>query len=257
MKITIITVCKNAEATIADCIRSVREQNHGDIEHWIIDGNSSDGTLEAIKRNGHSDQFLLSEKDSGLYDAMNKGLALATGEVIGFLHADDFFAHSHVLETVAQTMQQTAIDACYSDLTYISSNNSDHVVRYWKSESYRPGLLLKGWMLPHPTFFARRSIYEKLGNFDTQFSIGADWDLLLRFIEVNKIHTKYISDLWIKMRTGGTSNRSLSNIIKNNRQCWRAFAKNELRPSLLYPFYKPLHRLSQFINKGITPSTPT
>ncbi len=234
---------------IGGCIRSVQEQSHDDVEHWIIDGASVDGTLATIQASGHAKQFLLSEPDSGQYEAMNKGLALASGDVIGFLHADDLYAHSQVLKTVADTMANKNIDACYADLTYVDPDNIDHTVRYWKSESYRPGLFRKGWMLPHPTFFARREVYEKLGNFDPQFTIGADWDLLLRFIEVHQIHTQYIPDLWIKMRKGGVSNRSLSNIIRNNRQCWNAFSKYNLHPSPVYPFYKLLHRLSQFFGE--------
>ena len=249
VKISIITVCKNVEAMIGDCIRSVKEQTHDDVEHWIIDGASDDETLEKIKVSGHPDEFLLSEADDGLYQAMNKGLALVSGDVIGFLHADDFYAHPQVLKTVADTMENTSIEACYADLTYVDPDDIDHVVRYWRSEPHHPGLFRKGWMLPHPTFFVRREIYDKLGNFDTQFTIGADWDLLLRFIEVNRIQTKYIPELWIKMRTGGTSNRSLSNIIRNNRQCLKAFGKYGLRPSPIYPFYKLFHRLTQFADK--------
>ena len=249
VKISIITVCKNAEAMIGDCIRSVQEQRYNDVEHWIIDGTSTDDTLSEIKASGHLDEFLLSEPDDGLYEAMNKGLALASGDVIGFLHADDLYAHPQVLETVAQTMEPPNIDACYADLSYVSPDDLNHITRYWRSEPYRPGLFRKGWMLPHPTFFARREIYEKFDNFDTQFTIGADWDLLLRFIEVNRINTQYVPGLWVKMRTGGASNRSLSNIIRNNRQCWKAFSKYDLRPSPSYPFYKLFHRLSQFVNK--------
>ncbi|MFK5921794.1 MAG: glycosyltransferase family 2 protein [Verrucomicrobiota bacterium] len=249
MKITIITVCKNAATTIGGCIRSVQQQSHDDVEHWIIDGASDDGTLEEIKSSGHPEEFLISEADSGQYEAMNKGLALAAGDVIGFLHADDLYANPHVLKSVATTLQDQNTDACYADLTYVDPSNLDHIIRYWKSEDYQAGLFLKGWMLPHPTFFARRTIYQELGNFDLQFTIGADWDLLLRFIEVNQIRTQYVPELWIQMRTGGVSNRSLSNIIRNNRQCWKAFAKNKLHPSPIYPFYKLYHRLSQFTKK--------
>lgn len=249
MRISIITVCKNAETMVGGCIRSVQGQTHHDLEHWIIDGASTDSTLAEIKASGHPDEFLLSEPDSGLYEAMNKGLALASGEVVGFLHADDLYAHSRVLETVANTMEATSIDACYANLAYVDPKDLDHVTRYWKSETYRPGLFRKGWMLPHPTFFTRREVYGKLGNFDTQFTIGADWDLLLRFIEVNQIRTEYVPDLWIRMRTGGTSTRSLSNIIRNNRQCLKAFRKYNIHPSPVYPFYKLFHRLSQFMRK--------
>ncbi|MCF6314187.1 MAG: glycosyltransferase [Verrucomicrobiales bacterium] len=249
MKITIITVCKNAAVNIGDCIRSVQDQSHHDVEHWIIDGASTDQTLAQIKATGHPSSQLISETDSGQYEAMNKGIALATGDLIGFLHADDLYASTDVLRSVATTMQDPSLDACYSDLIYVSPDDLDHIIRYWKSESYQPGLFLKGWMLPHPTFFARRKIYQKLGNFDTQFSIGADWDLLLRFIEVNQIPTRYIPELWIKMRTGGASNRSLANILRNNRQCWKAFSKYHLKPSPIYPLYKLYHRLSQFIGK--------
>ncbi len=252
MRVSIITVCKNAAATIAGCIRSVQNQTHRELEHWIVDGASTDSTLAEIKASGHPREFLLSEPDEGLYEAMNKGLALASGEVIGFLHADDLYAHRRVLETVAGTMETGTLDACYADLAYVDPKDLNRITRFWKSEPYRPGLFRKGWMLPHPTFFARREVYEKLGNFDTRFTIGADWDLLLRFVEVNRIPTQYIPDLWIKMRTGGASNRSLTNIVLNNRQCLRAFAKYGLRPSPAYPFYKLYHRLSQFVGKPKT-----
>lgn len=247
MKITVITVCRNAATTLGACLDSVREQTHAEVEHWIIDGASTDGTagLLAETARRHPGLRVLSEPDTGLYDAMNKGLALATGDVVGFLNADDLFAHENVLGEVAAALADPTMDACHADLCYVRADEPSRIVRYWKSRPFRSGLFRLGWMPPHPTFYARRSVYEKHGGFDTRFRFGADWDLLLRLFEVARVSSVHVPSLWVRMRVGGVSNRSWGNIVKNNLECLRAFRKYGLRPSPWYPFAKLAHRLPQ------------
>lgn len=246
LKISVITVCRNNASTIGDCLRSVASQTHRNVEHLVIDGASADDTMEIVEAMSRQQLLAVSEPDEGIYDAMNKGISRATGEVIGFLNADDFYASDDVLAEVATILEDPDLDGCYADLEYVDGADTERVVRYWRSEPFRPGLFRKGWLPPHPTFFARREIYEKHGGFDTSFTLGADWDLLLRFFEVAKIRTHYTPLTWIKMRSGGATNRSLSNILRNNRECWRAFKKYGMRPSLFYPVTKLAHRLKQF-----------
>ncbi len=246
MKISVITVCWNAAATISNCIQSVRDQDYEDVEHWVIDGASTDGTLEQIRSLEHERLRWISEPDEGLYFAMNKGIAQATGDIIGFLNADDFYDHPTVLREVAEAMKDPAIDGVYSDLCYVDPEDEKRVIRFWRSEPFVPGSFRKGWMPPHPTFYARRSVYERFGGFDTRYNLGADWDLLMRLFEKERIPTKYVPSLWVRMRTGGVSNRNLKNILRNNWQCWRAFSRNGLTPSPLFLLHKALHRLQQF-----------
>jgi len=250
MKFTIITVCFNSEKYILDCIESVRQQTYADFEHWIIDGASKDGTVAKIQKGEHPNLQWISEPDQGLYFAMNKGLERATGDVIGFLNADDFYAHTGVLARVAAELADPAYQGTYSDLEYVDEHNPTEVTRYWQAGIYKPGLFRRGWMPPHLTFFARREVYEKFGGFDTTFRIGADWDLLLRMMEVNRVPCAYIPEVLIRMRRGGVSNSSLKNILRNNRECLRAFGKYRMRPSVLYPFAKLAHRLPQFFAKA-------
>ena len=224
MKLSIVTVCYNPGPILAECLQSVATQEFREFEHWVIDGGSDDGTVELLKREEkRSDGQLnwISETDDGLYDALNKGLDCVTGDVVGFLHADDFLAHPRVLSEVVDCMQDQSLDACYADLVYVDAEDASVVKRNWRSEPFRVGMFLQGWMPPHPTFYARRAVYERLGGFDTQFRIGADWDLLLRFMEVHRIKTRYVPSVWVKMRVGGVSNRSLKNMWTNHRECLR------------------------------------
>lgn len=246
MKITVVTVCFNAGPTIGDCIQSVKDQTYPDVEHRVIDGGSTDQTMEIVQSHTREQLLAISEPDEGLYDAMNKGIAAASGDVIGFLNADDFYASPTVLETVAETLRDPELDGCYSDLEYVDAADPNRVIRYWRSEPHRPGLFRKGWLPPHPTFFARSAVYAEHGGFDTGFRIGADWDLLLRLFEIKRIRARYVPETWIRMRTGGESNRSLGNIARNNLECLRAFRKYGLWPSPFYPVTKLSHRLRQF-----------
>jgi glycosyltransferase involved in cell wall biosynthesis len=246
MKVSVITVVRNSANTIEDAIRSVATQDYPDVEHIIVDGASTDGTLDIIKRHTATVTKYISETDKGLYDAMNKGLGMATGEVIGFLNADDVYVHSSVLSRVAEALRRTSTDACYADLVYVSPDDPSRVVRYWKSRPYEEGLFEKGWMPAHPTFFASRAIYERLGGFDLDFKRQADFELTMRFLAVHKIRSVYIPEIWIRMRTGGVSNSSLSGIWQGNLEAYRACKKHNLPVTPLFIAKKVFSRLPQF-----------
>lgn len=233
MKISIITVCYNSADTIGDTLRSVRIQNHFNVEHNIIDGGSKDNTLQVVAVEGPHVAKLVSEKDGGIYDAMNKGIAMATGEVIGFINADDFYASSCVLTKVAAVFNDPTVDACYGDLCYVGKSDTSSVVRYWSSSAFCPGSFEVGWCPPHPTFFVRREIYERFGVFDLSYKIASDVELMMRFLEVHKIRVKYIPDVLVKMRMGGTTNRSLGNVYKQNKEILRALKLHGLRSSIV------------------------
>lgn len=250
MKISVITVCYNSAKTIGHTLRSVREQTHGDIEHIIVDGGSNDNTLEVVKAEGEHVAKLVSERDSGIYDAMNKGIALASGEVIGFINADDFYASPDVLADVATAFERSGADCCYGDLCYVSQIDPTRTVRYWCSADSVPGAFEKGWCPPHPTFFVRRAVYQRLGGFDLSFKIAADFELMARYLEAARISSCYIPKVLVKMRLGGTTNRSLSNIFEQNSEIRRALLKHGLRFSLLsFMLNKLVSRAIQFVRR--------
>ncbi len=247
MKISIITVCYNSAKTIEDTLKSVANQKDVNIEHILIDGASTDETLQIIKQH-NSVTTLISERDKGIYDAMNKGIALATGDVVGILNADDFYMHDRVLSEVVQVFLDPSIEACYGDLVYVSQQDTNKVVRYWKSRDYADGLFKLGWMPAHPTFFVRKGVYERLGDFDLNYKIAADFELLFRFIEKNKIKTKYIPKVLVKMRLGGTTNKSLSNVFKQNKEIIAILSKYYVDISLVkFMLRKLFNRFFQFI----------
>lgn len=250
MRISVITVCYNSAKTIGHTLQSVREQTHGDIEHIIVDGGSKDNTLEVVKAEGPHVAKLVSEKDNGIYDAMNKGIALASGEIIGFINADDFYASPSVLEDVAAAFKKSGADCCYGDLCYVSQTDTAQTVRYWRSSKFVPGSFEKGWCPPHPTFFVRRSVYQRLGGFDLSFKIAADFELMARYLEDVRITSYYVPEVLVRMRLGGTTNRSLTNIFKQNSEIRRALAKHGLRSSLLgFVLNKLVTRAIQFIKR--------
>jgi glycosyltransferase involved in cell wall biosynthesis len=239
MKITIVTVCCNSATTIRDTLESVAAQSHKNIEHIVIDGGSTDGTLAVIREWKKHPVRLVSEPDRGIYDAMNKGIRLATGDIIGILNSDDMYYDSDVLESVSAVMSDASIDACYSDLIYVDKNNFQKIIRYWKSSVFKKGLFSKGWMPPHPTFFTRRIIYEKYGLFDLNYTLAADVELLARFLERFRIRAVYIPKIFIRMRFGGVSNNSVVNIIKQNIMIYKACKNNNI----------PLYPVSFFVVK--------
>ena len=191
MKISIITVTFNNAAVLEDCIKSVLNQSHNSIEHIVIDGGSKDNTINILKKYQNHFSKFISESDQGIYHAMNKGINLADGDVIGFLNSDDFYAHNKVLSKVCEMLKSNPeLDACYSDLIYVDQLKISKTVRYVKSNEFNEGLFSKGWCPPHPTFFVRRSVYKKFGNFDLSYKFASDVDLMMRFLEKYKISKK-------------------------------------------------------------------
>ncbi len=250
MKITVVTVCFNSAKTIGHTLQSVREQTHGDIEHIIVDGGSQDNTLEVVKSEGLHVTKVVSERDKGIYDAMNKGIALASGEVVAFINADDFYASPNSLATVAAAFANSGSDSCYGDLCYVSQADPTRTVRYWRSADFVPGSFEKSWCPPHPTFFVRRLVYQRLGGFDLSFKIAADFELMARYLEAARISSHYIPQVLVKMRLGGTTNRSLSNIFKQNVEIRRALLKNRLHFSLIsFVLNKLFARALQFFKR--------
>lgn len=248
MKISIITVVYNNVTTIENTILSVATQSHSGTEHIVVDGGSTDGTLLIIEKYRAKLATVVSEPDHGIYDAMNKGLRLASGEVIGFLNADDIYANDDVLEQVAQVFGDTSVDACYADLVYVDCKNPKRVIRYWRSCDYRDGLFEKGWMPAHPTFFVRNKIYEKHGGFDLAFRLQSDFDLTMRFLWMHHIKAVYVPSVFVKMCIGGASSK-LGNIFKGNLEAWRACRKNGLKVGPFFILAKIMSRVPQFFSR--------
>lgn len=246
MKISVITACRNSEQTIEKTIQSVLSQDYPDIEYIIIDGASTDNTLKVIDKYKNQIDKLISEPDAGIYDALNKGIALARGEIIGFLHADDIYASENSLRIVADAFNSKKPDAVYGDLLYVKKENTQKIIRNWKAGSFSAKKIAKGWMPPHPTFLVRKKIYEQFGTFDIKFTIAADYDLVLRFLHKQKIKVHYIPQVLVKMRTGGESNKSLKNVIRKSKEDWLAMRKNRLG-GLHTLFFKNFRKLGQFI----------
>ncbi|MBK9284239.1 MAG: glycosyltransferase [Sphingobacteriaceae bacterium] len=246
MKISIITICFNAAETIEKTILSVINQNYKQLEYIIIDGGSTDSTMDIVNKHKSKIQKIISEKDKGLYDALNKGLNLASGDVIAFLHADDVYANNEVLEKYANVFSVTHADAVYADLVYISQEKPDKIVRKWISGKYKPGAFMNGWMPPHPTLFIRKRVFEKYGNFNSSFTSSGDYELMLRFIHKFKINLAYLNELTVSMRVGGKSNKSLKNRLIANKEDRLAWRINDLKPRPYTRYLKPFRKLLQF-----------
>lgn len=249
MKISIITVSYNSDKTIKETIQSVASQTHKDIEYIVIDGESTDGTLEIVKSFGGVVSRLVSEPDAGIYDAMNKGLSLATGEVVGFLNSDDFFQDSQVVAMISEAMSDPVIDACYGDLVYVDRKDIGRVIRYWKSRDYVGGLCSTGWMPAHPTFYARRILYKTHGGFDLNFKLQADFEMALRLLDIEKIKTIYMPKIMVHMRIGGATNLSLKNIIIGNIEASNACLKHGLNGGITFIARKIASRIPQFLKR--------
>lgn len=241
MKISIITATWNSAATVRDTIESVLAQDYADFEHIIVDGESKDETMAIIheyesKYNGRLK--VLMGKDNGLYDAMNKGIAAASGDVIGILNSDDFYASNGVLSLISKEI--SSVDTVYANLDFVDQQNTDKVVRIWRGSQHTPGAFLKGWHPAHPTFYARKELFDKLGGFDINLDVSADFELMLRFLEKGKASSKFIDKVVVKMRYGGESTGSISKILQGNKNVRLAFEKNGFK---VPPFYT-LRRLS-------------
>ncbi len=247
MKISIITVVYNSANTISDCIRSVVAQTYQNIEYIVIDGHSTDGTQEVIESFGSSVHIYKSEPDKGIYDAMNKGIELATGDLIGTLNADDFYSDSSIIEKVARNLQHNKVDGLYGDLIFVNPDNLNKAVRTWRSGQYSKHSFLFGWMPPHPTFFLKKTFYEQFGKFRLDMGSAADYELMLRMVYKNKARLNYLPEILVVMRTGGVSTSSLKNRLNANKKDRRAWKVNGLKPYFFSVWLKPLRKIFQFI----------
>ncbi|MBC6907537.1 glycosyltransferase [Saccharophagus sp. K07] len=245
MKLSIITATWNSSKTVAATMESLARQTFQNYESIIVDGLSSDDTLDVVRRSGVRIGKIISERDKGIYDALNKGIAAAQGEYVGFLHSDDILASPSSLEKLVDCIDRKKPDAVYADLQYVDKENTNKVIRYWKSGSYSRSRLKNGWMPPHPTFYMRRNLYSELGGFNLNYKISADYDSLMRYLWVNNVRLEYLPEVLIKMRIGGASNRSLSNIIRKSKEDF-AVMKEYSMPVFRAILGKNLSKLPQF-----------
>ena len=235
MKVSIITATFNSSSTVLDTLESLNQQTYSNIEYIVIDGGSSDNTLKVVKSNCPRLSMIVSEPDKGIYDALNKGIMAATGDVVGFLHSDDLLAYPNAIKELVETLERESTQAVYADLEYVSKENTSKVIRRWISGEYNKRKLRNGWMPPHPTFFMQRDLYLKLGMFDLNLNIAADYDSLLRYLWSNNVTASYLPKVVTKMRVGGASNRSLANIIAKTKEDIQALKNNQLFwPSALF-----------------------
>lgn len=246
MKISIITVCYNAKDTIKDSIESVLSQDYSDIEYIIVDGASTDGTKDILDTYSSKTHTVIREPDSGLYEALNKGIAISSGEFVGILHADDIFADEHVISNIAQAVKECAVDCVWGDLAYVSVHNPDRIIRYWRSSEYTETDFRRGWMMPHPTLFIKNALFKKYGTYNTRFQIAADYELIVRFMHVHQCKGIYLPLLITKMRIGGLSNRNMCTIIRKSLEDLKAWKVNGLRRGLFAVMCKNFRKLPQF-----------
>ena len=249
MKISIITVSYNSNLTIKDTIDSVLSQTYLDIEYIIVDGWSNDNTVDIIREyepsfNGR--MKWISEKDSGLYDAMNKGIQMATGEIIGIINSDDLFCDKHAIEKVMHIFEENeSLDSVYADLFYVAQNDTAKIVRRWKTGNQKQ--FKYGWHPAHPTLYIKKEVYNKYGLFNLDYKLAADFEIMLRFLEKYRISTYYLKEAFVKMRLGGATNKSIKNIYLQNIECLKAFQLNDIKVNvLLYPLFRILPKLIQF-----------
>jgi glycosyltransferase len=246
MKISIITATFQSARTLQDTIDSVRRQTWSDIEHIIVDGGSSDDTLSIVAQHAHL-QKVSSGPDRGIYDAMNKGIGMAEGEVIGILNSDDFYADERVIQDIAERFRDPDVDAVYGDLDYIAPEDSSRVTRRWKAGSYQAGSFRWGWMPPHPAFFVRRRLYEKHGGFNLDMGTCGDYELMLRMVHRHGARLAYIPRTLVKMRAGGASNASMEARLKANLNDRLAWTVNGMKPYWFTLWLKPLRKIGQFL----------
>ena len=246
LKISIITVSFNSQSTLRRTIESVLSQNYDNIEFILIDGGSTDWTLAIINNYKDRINFFISEPDRGIYDAMNKGIIAATGDVIGILNSDDFYSDESILKKVADKFNETTCDATYGDLIYVKSIDASKIFRYWKSGYFSVKKLRRGWMLPHPTFFVKKSVYEKFGLYNTELNSASDYEMILRLLYNCNIKVNYIPLVMVKMRVGGTSNANLINRLRANREDAKAWKLNNLDIPMFIRFLKPMQKIKQF-----------
>jgi len=249
LHISVITAVFNRATTLDEAMRSVGAQTWPNVEHIVIDGGSTDGSLDVLAEHRKNIAQMVSEPDEGLYDALNKGILRATGDVVGFMHADDAYASPQALERVAAAFADPAVGAVYGDLVYVNKDDVSRVVRYWRAGEFRRSRLPHGWMPPHPTFYVRREHYQRLGGFNTRFRIAADYENMLRMLWSGDVNAAYIPEVLVRMRVGGVSNRSLLNILQKSCEDFAALRQNGIA-GLKGVLLKNVSKLPQFVTPG-------
>jgi glycosyltransferase involved in cell wall biosynthesis len=248
MKVSIITVTYNSEKYLKDCIDSVVRQQYADIEYIIVDGGSSDNTINIIKSYGNKISRWISEQDGGMYDAINKGIGLATGDVIGWLNSDDMLFDDQTISDIVKSFNEKKVDSVYGDLVYVDPTETRKVLRYWKGKIYDRSRFLFGWMPAHPTYYVRREIIQQLGNYKTHYYTACDYEFMARYLYKHRISAYYLPKLIVRMRNGGQSNSSITRHLRANRRDYLAMKRNEIPSPLVVSVLKPLRKLPQFYN---------
>lgn len=246
MKVSLITVTYNSAAYLQDCIDSVVRQRYSDIEHIIIDGGSTDGTLEIIKKYDNHIAKWVSEKDNGMYDAINKGIGLATGDIVGILNSDDMLASNDVVQAIVESFNDHQLDAVYGDLVYVTKINTNKVVRLWQGLPYKRYRFRYGWMPAHPTFYIRREIIDQFGGYESHYFTAADYEFMARYLYRYRISAMYLNKLIVKMRVGGQSNDTFKSRLRGNRRDYLAMKKNKIPLPFLASVLKPIIKLRQY-----------
>ena len=247
MKVSIITCTYNSAKTVADTIRSVNAQTYPNIEHIIVDGLSKDNTLEIVKQYAGERQVIKSENDNGIYDAFNKGIKMATGDIIGVLNSDDFFTSDNIIEQVVNAFNKENIDAIYGDIHFVNPDNLNKCVGYYSSKSFSPWMMRMGFMFAHPSFYVKREYYENIGLYKTDYKIAADFELLLRFVVKNKIKCKYLPIDFVTMRTGGASTEGIKSKNIINKECIRACKENGYYSNMLFMWLRIVYKTVELI----------
>jgi glycosyltransferase involved in cell wall biosynthesis len=246
LRFSIITAVRNRVGTIASTMASVHAQSWPELEHIVVDGGSTDGTLAVLEQYRSSIAQLIGGPDQGVYDALNKGLRHVTGDVVGFMHSDDEYASPDVLAKVAAAFEDPSVNAVYGDLVYVSQRDPSHVVRYWRAGAYSRAKLASGWMPPHPTLYVRRELYDRFGGFDTRYRIAADYECMLRLLWKHGIRPVYIPEVMVRMRTGGMSNASLFTMLRKSFEDFTALRQNQLG-GVKALLLKNMTKLPQFV----------
>lgn len=250
MKVSIITAVFNGAATIENCLKSIIGQSYKNIEHIIINDGSTDGTLDVVSRYKDNIAKVVSQPNSGTYNALNKGIGLSSGDIIGFLHADDFYAHNRVIENVVNIFKKENVDSCYGDLEYVNKENPGRVIRYWRAGRFCARKFRYGWMPPHPALFIKKVVYDKYGYFNTDFKIAADYELMLRFLLKQAISVQYLPEVLVKMRMGGMSNKSLKSLLIKSYEDYKAWKVNNLGGGISIVLLKNLIKIPQFMKRA-------
>jgi glycosyltransferase len=246
MKISLITVTYNSEKFLSSCIESVIKQNYNNIEHIIVDGNSTDSTLSIIKKYEKNIAAYISEPDNGMYDAINKGIKLATGDVIGILNSDDMLVSEDTIQNIVNAFNENNVDSVYGDLQYVDQQVTDRVFRVWKGKQYNRNLFKMGWMPGHPTFYIKKSLIDKFGGYENHYYTAADYEFMARYLYKYNVSSHYLPQLIVKMRTGGASNKNLNQRIRANRRDYLAMKSNAIPMPFLVSILKPLIKVHQF-----------